>query len=318
MAGYTGGSIMTVTALIPSYGRPDSLRRCLDGLLAGERVPDEIIVVARDTDADTRRAAEAYAAVRVASVTEPGQIAAMNAGLAVATGDVVCFPDDDCVPRPDWLRRLTAHYDNPQVGGAGGRDVVGGPEGPEPPWVKRVGLVTWYGRIIGGHHCRTSPEPRAADHLKGVNMSFRRALLPPFDRRIRGPHLNDTDISLGVRRQGYRLVFDPQAKVDHYPATRPDTPGGRDLLDPKLAYLDAHDRVYVLLKHLPWYRKPVAAAYQLLIGTKVQPGLLTALVTGWGRPVGACLAGGLAGIRTACQLAFDWLRPSREAGAPTT
>ncbi len=193
-----------------------------------------------------------------------------------------------------------AHYDDPQVGGVGGRDVVGGPEGPEPPLVGRVGVVTWYGRIIGSHHCRTTLEPRAVDHLKGVNMSFRRALLPAFDGRIRGPHLNDTDISLGVRRQGYRLIFDPEAKVDHYPAVRPDTPGGRDLLDPKLAYLDAHDRMYVVLKHTSALRKPLVIAYQLLLGTKVQPGVLTALVVGRWRVVGACVAGGLAGIATAC------------------
>jgi GT2 family glycosyltransferase len=297
---------MTVTALIPSYGRPDSLLRCLAGLQAGERVPDEVIVVVRNTDTATRAALEPHGDVRIATVTEPGQVAAMNAGLALATGDVVCFPDDDCVPRPDWLRRLLAHYDDPKVGGAGGRDVVGGPEGPTPPLVARVGVITWYGRVIGNHHCRTAPEVRAVDHLKGVNMSFRRELLPAFDRRIRGPHLNDTDISLSVGRQGYRLIFDPAAQVDHYPAARPDTPGGRDLLDPQLAYLDAHDRLYVLLKHLPWWRRPVTAAFQLLVGTRVQPGLLTALATGWRHPgqtwrvTGACLGGGLAGIRTAC------------------
>ncbi len=38
---------LTVTALVPSYGRPDSLLRCLDGLLAGERAPEEIVVVLR-------------------------------------------------------------------------------------------------------------------------------------------------------------------------------------------------------------------------------------------------------------------------------
>ena len=158
---------MTVTTLIPSYGRPDSLVRCLLGLASGERGPDETVVVVRDTDAATREALRAFPAAKIATVTEPGQIAAMNAGLAVATGDVVCFPDDDCVPRPDWLRRLMAHYDDPRVGGAGGRDVVGGPDGPEPPLVRRVGLITWYGRIIGNHHCRASPEPRAVDAPQG-------------------------------------------------------------------------------------------------------------------------------------------------------
>lgn len=297
---------MTVTALIPSYGRPASLRRCLEGLRAGERTPDEVVVVVRQGDGATRAVA-AEAGAKIATVTEPGQIAAMNAGLAIVTGEVVCFLDDDCVPRPDWLRRIMAHYANPQVGGVGGRDVVGGPEGPQPPTVRRAGVVTAYGRIIGNHHCDVIGGPRPVMHLKGVNMSFRRSLLPPFDPLIRGPHLNDTDISLAVYQRGRLLIFDPEAKVDHYPAARPDSPGGRDLLDPKLAFLDAHDRMYVLLKHLPWFQKPVAVAYQLLVGTKVQPGLLTALAVGWKRPArtarvtGATVRGVLAGIATAAR-----------------
>lgn len=298
---------LTITALIPSYGRFDSLLRCLDALVTAERPPDEIVVVVRDTDQDTRRAVEAWQtpatlSLRLVTVSEPGQIAAINAGLAACTGDVVCFPDDDCVPRPDWLRRLEAHYADPRVGGAGGRDVV--TTAPEPPTVQTVGAVTWYGRIIGNHHCNITGGPRPVEHLKGVNMSFRRELLPPFDTRIRGPHQNDTEISLAVRRQGKLLIFDPGAKVDHYPAQRLDNPGGRNLLDPRLAFLDAHDWMYVMLKHLPWYRKPVAALYILLIGTRLRPGLLSGLVLGVLRPptfriMWAALRGALAGIGTA-------------------
>ncbi|MEI6499667.1 MAG: glycosyltransferase [Armatimonadota bacterium] len=274
---------ITVTALIPSYGRPDSLVRCLEGLLAGERVPEEIIVIARDTDVETRQTAEhwgaayAVAGFKLVTVTAPGQIAAMNAGLPQATGDVVTFPDDDCVPRPDWLRRIMLHYDDPQVGGVGGRDVVHVEGLPEPPTVSRVGLLTWYGRIIGNHHCNVVGGPRPVMHLKGVSMSFRRELLVPFDPGIRGPHLNDTDISLAVYRTGRPLIFDPEAKVDHHPAPRPDTPGGRDLLDPRLAFLDAHDWLYLLLKYQPWYLKPIDALYVLLIGTRARPGLLLGL-----------------------------------------
>lgn len=298
---------MTVTAIIPSYGRPDSLRRCLEGLLAGERVPDQIVLVLRETDTASREAVAPLLAAAsgrcrtdLVGVSEPGQIAALNAGLPHATGDIVTFPDDDCVPRPDWLRRLLRHYEDPAVGGVGGRDVVHVDGLPEPPLVGRVGVVTWYGRIIGNHHCEVAPEPRRVMHLKGVNMSFRRELLPAFDGRIRGPHFNDTDVSLGVSRRGRPLIYDPEAKVDHYPAVRPDTPGGRDLLDPHLAFLDAHDWMFLLLKHLPWWRRPLGALYVLLIGTRLRPGLLLGLAQPrcW-RTMGAGLRGALSAFATA-------------------
>lgn len=297
---------ITVTALIPSYGRPDSLVRCLDGLLAGERLPDEIIVIARDTDPETRAAAEGWASgkavagFKLVTVTAPGQIAAMNAGLLHATGDVVTFPDDDCIPRPDWLRRIMAHYDEAQVGGAGGRDVVHVDGQENAPTVTRVGEITWYGRIIGNHHFAVSGGPRPVMHLKGVNMSFRRRLLVPFDPLIRGPHINDTDISLAVHRQGYQLIFDPEARVDHYPATRPDTPGGRNLTDPRLVFLDAHDWTYLLLKHQPAWLRPVNLLYALLIGTRRRPGLLLGLPRPRLWPVmAAALRGSVTAVGTA-------------------
>jgi glycosyltransferase involved in cell wall biosynthesis len=303
---------LTATAIIPSYGRPDSLLRCLDGLLAGDRRPDEIIVIARDTDTDTQHAAEQWPgreplAFHLVLVTEPGQIAAMNAGLPHATGDVVTFPDDDCVPRPDWLRRIMAHYEDPQVGGVGGRDVVHLEGLPEPPTVTRVGMITWYGRIIGNHHCNVTGGPRPVMHLKGVSMSFRRELLVPFDPSIRGPHINDTDISLAVYHTGHKLIFDPEAKVDHYPAARPDSPGGRNLLDPRLAFLDAHDWLYLLLKYQPWYLRPLNALYVLLIGTRPRPGLLLGLLRPrlW-RTTWAAIRGALAALSA-------WCRPSRAA-----
>lgn len=302
--------MLTVTALIPSYGRPDSLLRCLEGLLAGEHRPDEIIVIVRDTDAETRAVVEAWSGERdrpvfhLVTVTAPGQIAAINAGLPHATGDIVTFPDDDCIPRPDWLRRIMSHYASEQVGGVGGRDVVHVDGLEDPPTVSRVGEVTWYGRLIGNHHLNVSGGPRPVMHLKGVNMSFRHRLLLPFDPQIRGPHINDTDISLVVYRQGYQLIFDPEAKVDHYPAARPDTPGGRNLQDPRLAFLDAHDWTYLLLKHQPWWLRPIGLLYALLVGTRQRPGLLLGLPRPrmW-RVMAAALRGSATAVRTTIRAA---------------
>jgi glycosyltransferase involved in cell wall biosynthesis len=301
---------LTVTAIVPSYGRPDSLLRCLDGLLAAERVPDQIIMVLREGDAASRKALGQWQArqatttpVQLALVDQPGQIAALNAGLAKATGDLVCFPDDDCIPPPDWLRRILSHYAE-GVGGVGGRDQLHYEGMPDFPPRRVIGKLTWYGRIIGNHHHPAVGGPRPVDHLKGVNMTFRRTLLPPFDPRIRGPHFNDTDISLAVKRQGYLLLYDPEARVDHYPAPRADNPGGRDLLNPELITLDSHDWMYVALKHLPTLCRPTAMLYILLVGTRLRPGLLTGLVlmlsqpaAGWQR-LRCALRGAWAGLDT--------------------
>jgi len=260
---------MTFSIIVPSYQRPDDLRRCLRAILRGSRLPDELIVVVRCTDAESRTAVAEITAepngrlVRRVLVTPPGQIAAINAGLAVATADVVVFTDDDTEPTREWLARLAALYGDPAVVGAGGRDRVEG-ESDLPP-AQEVGLVTWYGRMIGNHHIGCIGV-RRVHHLKGANMSLRRSALPPFDPNLfrAASALNDTDASLGAGRHGV-LLYDPEAVVDHYPAAR----GGgvpRDVNDPVLVRADSHNWVYCMMKHLRWWARPVFIVYALLVG----------------------------------------------------
>lgn len=275
---------MTATVLVPSYRRPDSLTACLDAVLAGSRLPEQVIVVLREGDTQSHRALEAWreqageAARRVelVEVTEPGQAAATNAGLAQVRGDVICFIDDDCRPTEQWLERIMACYDDPDVVGAGGRDIVhlgevisARPAGP-------VGRITWYGRTIGNHHQPRGEQTREVQHLKGANMSFRREAVPAFDTNIRGAHLSDTNASLVARRRGGRLVYDPLAAVHHYPAPRPHQ-YSRTSRSPEQLFADAHDWAYVMLRHLPPLGRAGFWGYALLVGQDRRYGLLKAL-----------------------------------------
>ncbi|MCB2152739.1 MAG: glycosyltransferase, partial [Rhodobacteraceae bacterium] len=45
---------------------------------------------------------------------------ARNLGLAAAAGEIVAFIDDDAVPEPRWLARLTAPFADPGIAAAGG------------------------------------------------------------------------------------------------------------------------------------------------------------------------------------------------------
>jgi len=297
---------MTFSVIVPSYKRPDDLRRCLRAILAGRRLPDELVVVVRDTDLESRTVAaevsaeEHGALIRRVLVTPPGQVAAINAGLEVAQGDVIVFTDDDTRPTPVWLERLAEAYADPAVVGVGGRDRIAGL--PDDGPADQVGLITWYGRVIGNHH-RGCQGIRRVHHLKGANMSFRRSALPPFDPNLfrAASMLNDTDASLGAGRHGV-LLYDPEAIMDHHPAER----GGvsRDINDPDVVRADSHNWVYCLLKHLRWWAKPVFVLYALIVGQGARLGpvrWLWCLARGDRRSFGqlwASTAGKLEGVMT--------------------
>jgi glycosyltransferase involved in cell wall biosynthesis len=260
---------MTFSVIVPSYRRPDDLRRCLSGILRGTRLPDELVAVVRDTDEESQTVVEECRQtphgrlVRGVLVTPPGQVPAINAGLAVATGEVVVLTDDDTEPSEVWLERLARLYADPQVVGAGGWDRV--MNEPPVPIAQEVGRLTWYGRLIGNHH-RGCVGVRRVQHLKGANMSFRRTALPAFDPNLTraASMLNDTDASLGAGRRGV-LLYDPEARVDHYPAPR-GAGVTRDVNDPGVVRADSHNWVYCVLKHSPWWARPVCVLYALVVG----------------------------------------------------
>ena len=60
-------------------------------------------------------------AVIVENTGPKGLSGARNTGTAVAKAEIVAFLDDDAEAAPDWLERLAALYDDPDVLAVGGR-----------------------------------------------------------------------------------------------------------------------------------------------------------------------------------------------------
>lgn len=273
--------MLRLSVVVPTYRRPDDLARCLRALRAQRRAADEVLVVARPDDEATHAVLRAeragWPALRAVPVREPGQVAALNAGLAAARGDVVAITDDDAAPRPDWLARIEAHFAaDPRLGGVGGRDWIHRPDGRVDEGRKAtVGRMQWVGRIVGNHHLGHGPA-REVDVLKGANMSYRRAAVAPvgFDRRLRGCGAqvgNDLAVSLAVRRAGWKLVYDPAVAVDHYPAIRHDD-DRRERPSVQAVANSAFNEALVVSEHLSPARRVVYAAYTLAMGTRQHPG----------------------------------------------
>jgi GT2 family glycosyltransferase len=280
---------MDVTVIVPTYRRPDDLRRCLDALKRQTLPPARVNVVHRDSDAATEAMLAGYDAtglpLQIHIVGVPGVVAALNIGLEQAIGDVVAMTDDDAAPHPDWLERIAGHFrQDPRLGGIGGLDRIfqNGRQDDWPPR-SRVGISTWYGRIYGNHNCGVGPA-REVEALKGVCMAFRRAAIGRlrFDKRLRGRGAqvaNEYLFGGAIRLAGWKLVYDPAILVDHYPAARPDS-DQRNQID-KGALRDLiHNATLGYLEYLAPPRAATVLLYQLLWGSRLSPGLTAAVVYG--------------------------------------
>jgi GT2 family glycosyltransferase len=271
---------MRVSVVIPTYQRPDRVRRGLAALWSQQRAPDEVCVVARPDDADARAVVEQAAAegrpVRIVDVDRPGLVAALNAGLAVVTGDIVAFTDDDTEPHPDWLHRIVATLaTDAGVVAVGGRDWVRYDGELIDGAARRVGTVTWYGRTIGNHHIGVG-QARRVDVLKGANMAFRTAALREvgFDRRLLAvgtEHHSELMTCLTLRARGWEIVYDPAIGVDHHPAPRAE--GRRHLVDREIVRTAIHNETLALIEYLPLWRQAAYFAWALGIGSVAAPGI---------------------------------------------
>ncbi|MDP1890550.1 MAG: glycosyltransferase family 2 protein [Gemmatimonadaceae bacterium] len=267
-----------LSVLVPSYGRPDSLARCLTALGAQTRAPDEVVVGVRIGDNATVAAAEAARAaglpVRIATTATAGVVASMQAALDAVTGDIVALTDDDARPFPTWIEKLLAHFASaPDVGGVGGRDWQPYERGN----AQRVGVVQWFGRVIGNHHLGAGPA-RDVDVLKGVNCSFRAPLLRAvgFDGRLRGAGAQlywELGVCLPIRRAGWRLIYDPSVAVDHDVATRLDADHLHRGVFAEPPLVDAvHNETVALLEGRHLAASVCFRVWAFLIGTGEEPG----------------------------------------------
>ena len=100
----------TVSIIIITRNRPALLQHCLEHVLAQPYPHKEIIVVDSSSDDESEQVVAQYP--EVLSVRLYGQHnnrpQAKNAGLAVSSGEIIAFVDDDTMVQPGWLDALLA------------------------------------------------------------------------------------------------------------------------------------------------------------------------------------------------------------------
>jgi glycosyltransferase involved in cell wall biosynthesis len=154
-----------------------------------------------------------------------GLSGARNTGLTESGGEVVAFLDDDAIASPDWIERLGLAYADERVLGAGGA--------VQPLW--SAGQPGWFPAefdwVVGCTHSGMPQERQAVRNLVGANMSLRKDALVEvggFRHELgrigkipTGCEETDLCIRIGQRYPRSKILYDPEAKVEHLvPAER--------------------------------------------------------------------------------------------------
>ncbi len=212
------------SVVVCTLDRLQHLEMCLQSLDPFQRQGAEVVVVNNGPHHDDVAAVAAPHVVRLLDEPRRGLGRARNSGIRAARGGIIAFIDDDARAGPDWLPRLIAPFDDPEVYAAAGAlaaDPSSDPVLQAFDRLYRAGLPP--ARVT--HEATQDPTGfplRLAMQGIGMNMAFRRDAFERFgyfDERFgRGARVGDseeTDRFFALLRGGVKIVFEPSATVIH-------------------------------------------------------------------------------------------------------
>ena len=115
---------LKISVIIATRNRCSLLKKALESLTRQSRPPDEVIVVDNNSTDDTRKICEDMRNVLPLTYVFEGRKGASfarNAGIRKATGDIICFIDDDCIADERWLEYMEEPFiRDPDIACVGG------------------------------------------------------------------------------------------------------------------------------------------------------------------------------------------------------
>lgn len=219
---------LTISVIICAYTekRWDDLLASVRSVKAQTLPPHEIIIVIdHNTPLFDRTRAEIVGVRVIESREAKGLSGARNSGIAIAQGDILAFMDEDAAAAPDWLKKLSAAYQDEQVMGVGGA-IHPNWLTPRPRWFPEE--FNW---VVGCTYLGMPTTAAPVRNMIGCNMSFRREVFAAVGGFRTGMGrigtlplgCEETELCIRARQQwpARHFVYEPEAGVLHrVPAVR--------------------------------------------------------------------------------------------------
>ena len=204
----------TWSVLIPAYNRPERLQACVNALanLKPPRGGFEVVVMDDGSQPplggqiDPPRGLN----LRILRQDNAGPAAARNRAAGESHGQWLVFTDDDCCPHPDWLLAYEAALDGKHAVLAGGH-TVNALTDCAPAAASQL-LLNYLHEYFIERNGRPTFFP--SNNYGMSKSAFER--VNGFDESFPLAAAEDRDFCARAIEAGIRLVFAPDACIDHY------------------------------------------------------------------------------------------------------
>lgn len=180
-------------------------------------VPDEVWIMEQSIPVDplvVKACDEFPLNVNLKNDLTPGAQKARNQAAHETHADILLFLDDDVDPEPDLIRAHLENYRDPTIDAVAGFYLE-----PGDRETREARKSVWWKPLTALEKYPSSHWERAESFLwPSCNGSIRREAflkLGGFDENYHYTFLDDTDLSIRMKKAGYRCVHDPKARVFH-------------------------------------------------------------------------------------------------------
>ena len=211
-----------VSIIIPVFNQFQYTHACVASLqTVDEPVAFEVIIVDDcSTDETASLVPQMDGLVYLRNETNSGFIMSCNRGVEKARGKYLVFLNNDTIVTKGWLSALLNTFnEGPEAGIVGSKLIY--PDGR----LQEAGCITWRDASAWNWGKFDDPKKPEYNYLREVDYCSAAALMIPkalfqtvggFDLRYAPAYYEDTDLAFKIRRDGYKVLYQPLSEIIHY------------------------------------------------------------------------------------------------------
>jgi cellulose synthase/poly-beta-1,6-N-acetylglucosamine synthase-like glycosyltransferase len=200
-----GVSPPRVTIIVATRNNEQTIGECLGAIFELNYPKDSLEIIVMDglsKDATVEIAEKFPVKVVSAPLNAP---AAYNYALKMVNNEVLGFIDADAKVEKEWLNKLIAYLNDPQVAGVSGTVETWNNENL---WARSIGydMKSRYARL-----------KKQVVRIATMNLLIKKNVVEEvggFDETL--PSQYDTDLGFRITSKGYKIIFEPSAKCYHF------------------------------------------------------------------------------------------------------
>jgi glycosyltransferase involved in cell wall biosynthesis len=198
---------MDISVIVPVFNGGKKIGKCVSALKRQKTDKTFEIIVVDDGSTDRSLHGIEGEGIRLFRQPNQGPGAARNLGVEKALGKIILFTDADCEPLEDWIEQMVHPLKDPCTSGVKGAYLT-----------RQKGLVPRFVQVEYESKYERMKRDPVIDFIDTYAAGFVKKdflSVGKYDAQFPTPSVEDQEFSFRMWEKGFRMVFNPKARVYH-------------------------------------------------------------------------------------------------------